>query len=255
MKRVMILSVVFACLVALPAGADVYFHAGFESSEGFDGGDVVGQNDWGTVKNYSTVRDVVTGPLTPTEGEQMLKLTTDPKAAGATKQWSETTQTHFALSVDMAFSISGDAPEGGFGYMVMYAQDTGLWSGFRFGFACEDGNYYATYRDGTVLKTVSMDPLQADTFYTFKVTVDGSTSTAKYSLEVLDSLGSSLAYEDDISANAGRRDFDSVFLYATAGSETSERTLYVDNLTIVPEPGSLCLVAIGGLITCLRRRK
>jgi len=122
-------------------------------------------------------------------------------------------------------------------------------SGVIFGFTEIGGQIHLAYRDGDTY--ISLGEADENTFYHFLVDVDPTTAT--YDITVFDLLGNEIASANDALSRNGLGAFS--VLQLAVGTGNWGGTLYVDGINLIPEPASVALMGLGGMMLLLRRRR
>ena len=234
------------------AGVAIRGNDGWVASDGFDR--MRGDNTWGSDDNWSASYTYSTNDATRVLDHHALR--TD--AASVSEP--------FTISVDMALDL-GDAAN--FGHAGLYLSNTGNFSTGMYNnamvrFERDGSEIKISYREDATNWTLAGDDLSGelglDYFYTFSLDVDPanrqydlvvtrtqkSTGTTAQVLN-LEGVGFRAGFTADSLATFG-------FIYQNTGATSANNTFYVDNIQIVPEPGALSLLTVGGLLMWRRRR-
>lgn len=259
-------------LVALVgvASADTLFQANFETSAGYPSGN--DQQIKNTVVSYGTW-GVAFG-----KGSAVTSTYTDPAAGGPfgsqdARAWDTTASLAFNTNSSVGNGIvrlegfmemTGNSVAGAYGeFGLLDSTDTRQLS---IRMASSNGtSIVLAYRSGatTVNSSMAIDAgfwyrlraelnYETDTFkiWAAKVTVDGTT---KIIPELTDANLVSFGGLTENSFSSGSIDYASkIFMFGTTGHNT-----FFDNISVesIPEPMTLCLLALGGGMLCVARKR
>ncbi|MFA9477637.1 PEP-CTERM sorting domain-containing protein [Phycisphaerales bacterium AB-hyl4] len=237
--------------LAVPPDADAsYWIEDFEQPT-YTPGNIVGQDQWDTDANPG-LREIVTGgtnghPDAATGNQMMMLQTTGSTATRAHRQWSPTQITDpFQIEVSLAYDNAGSNGISGFVYIQNAVGFNGVIFGFWEGnFAGRDGN------DWTTIDTNGVTPT-AGTFYRFVVDIRPADMT--WDLTIYDDQDQVLGSASNFASRNSVNQFSWIRPYLSDPSGPEAR-LYVDGISIIPEPASLALFSIGGLLFLRRRAR
>jgi hypothetical protein len=233
----------FAGASVLSTAAFAGYSTGFEASQGYVQGSIVGQNGW-TALTGSAQYDVNDGVNAGNGSANALRVTQTsfPNNGGLLRSPLVTGSTHMSIDVRV------DDNQGA-GYSIVGTSEPASTQTFRVKFEYDGLIYYQV--GASLIPTITWSP---NTYKTLDVLITGSTIEYRY--------GGSL-FATQTTFNAGGSTFDQVKFthsndqdlgFGSFSGGGNPAACYFDNLTIVPAPGTGVLLAISGLVVARRRR-
>jgi len=241
-----------------------YYVTSFEEPV-FSTGLIHGQDGWvqsagltggatGDPQN-SEIKTQVGGLLVP-EGSQYLHHQTGGTRVG--RQFFGATLTDYVneeFTVSVLLAYTGDASTTGTpSVWITNAEGAtvgGSLSGLAFGFNVVSGVVQAYARGGS---TTQLGAVAADTWYLFDATINPATG---WSITVTEAFGGQnfiggTAQSTFRSAGGFTNEINAIAIH---NSGTQASSMFIDDLQIIPEPASLALIGLGGLLMLRRQRQ
>lgn len=222
------------------------YTTGFEASEGYTEGDVIGQEGWSAPFNTATGMEVTTPeagePAVP-EGSHYLRIVRGAGDTRAAQQLADEPLTDpFTVSVVLAYDdlAATSLPT------VYISNAANSFNGVIFGFQESDGAVNLVYRNSNTF--VSLGEALPNQFYRFDAHVDPATAT--YDIVVSNLEGAEINSAQDAFSRGGVSEFSHLAVNVLNASGT----LFVDDLTVVPEPAAAAWLGAAAVLGLCRRR-
>jgi len=263
----------FVALVAVlswgVSSASAAFVSSLESGEGYTVGTLGGQNGWANAfgQNDNSTRDtqVVTSGtdgVNAVDGTQLGRVRRSDTIANNAHRATHAIEgpdplvTDFTVSAYLAYVPGSD---GSINQSSMEVLDTtGSFNGVRVGFTNSAGVIRFFYRDNSAVTPLQLGGVDsvlpvAGEMYLFVIDVHPTTAT--YDLSVYATNNTLLGSVSGAATRNGTNTFSYLGFMVTTDTGGSFDSLYFDSINqIVPEPASLGLIALGGVLMLRRRR-
>lgn len=230
--------------------ADNILDVGYEDPT-YSIGDISGQDGWSIIDSNGTA-EVVSESASPTgsapEGNQLLELDANDNAAVSAAKTFATQTEPFTMSFEMAYDAATDR---GRSHTVYIGNTSDRFGGVNVGFddvGTGTTDLFVTDADGKNLFGEGL--AEEDTFYRFDI--DIRPAEQRYDVNVYDADGFVAGSSDNGSRNS-IDSFDRVIFSNFVGEDGTDN-MFVDNVFAIPEPSTLVLLGLGGLLLMKRRR-
>jgi len=231
--------------MVLPCAAYADYLTGFESSDGFVAGQTVnGVGGW-TVKEQSTY--CIASDSLPYSGLQSLQVgTTEKKVCSVWHEITPATSATGSMRFEARVAVGADAaPLEGLLYLGSGANISTQNAAVQVWFDRNGGNLL--YKDGSTTKTIGA--YTAGEYY--HVVADIDLVTDKYNLTI---VGQGINFSSQGVAFRKSTDvIDWVCVNSYTSSTVNNGYLFVDDLSVVPEPGTIAVLAAGAAVLGRRR--
>lgn len=256
MKKALGLMMVVICFVALQTQAAVYFEENFENLT--VGDDVTNSTptnygSWDVSVGTGTSIKVVADPAGG--GGKCVRIYDDTgNMASLRSRWGASATEPVFIEYDVYMPVwSGQQRLES--YAGVYGEGSTIYQYQYLGNGATTG-WFRNYRTGASASTLMTDVMPADTWVHVKMTLPEIPSSGYFTFHQTVTAGSTTLFDGDLTTCWGGKGSLDNFRFKGA-TDTAWLNVHLDNLRVVtvPEPTTLGLLAGGGLLGLLRRKK